>query len=469
MTGAISLGRLLAELGTLRAVDASGRMRRVLRQQEDAGLAFAFRARQAAILVVSLWLLFLVPTPRDLYYLAFAALFFGLGWIPFRLRRHRRALAIKLGFILLDAVLVTLVVVLPPPAELGVDWPIQTRLRAVEYLYLLLLLGEASLSYSPLAVVWTGFSIMGAWSVAVVAVYCRPDTVRYRDVVAQLGPLSDEMALKTVFDPRYVGLTPWWTQMVLTALLTSLLACAVARARATLLARVRGEVARADLARYVSPDVADALTATAHSGFGAPRERVVAVLFADLVGFTTLAERLQPETVLALLKAFRERSCRIVFAHGGTLDKFLGDGFMATFGCLEDEPDAPHTALACALALQEEMARWNAEREAAGQPCVALSIGLHCGPVVVGTIGAQQRVEFTVVGDVVNVASRLQQATRDLGGGIVASEGCLAAAIDAGLALDGFGDSRELTLRGRSQPIRVRVWTGHPPTVPRPA
>ncbi|MFE1601082.1 adenylate/guanylate cyclase domain-containing protein [Methylobacterium sp. ID0610] len=469
MTAQVSIGRLLAELGTLRAVDASGRMRRVLRAQEEAGLAFAFRARQVAIGVVALWLLFLVPSPRDLYYLAFAALFFGLGWIPFRLRHHRQALAIKLAFVLLDAALVTLVVVLPPPAALGVDWPIQTRLRSTEYLYLLLLLGEASLSYSPLAVIWAGGAVMGAWSTAVVTVYCLPDTVRYRDVLAQVGSLTDEAALRVVYDPRYVGLSSWWTQMVLTALLTGLIACAVARARATLLAQVHGDVVRADLARYVSPDVADALTATAHSGFGAPRERVVAVLFADLVGFTSLAERLRPEAVLALLKAFRERSCRIVFAHGGTLDKFLGDGFMATFGCLSDEPGASSTALACALALQEEMTRWNAEREAAGEPRIALSIGLHCGPVVVGTVGAQQRVEFTVIGDVVNVASRLQQATRELGGSIVASEGCVAEADMAGLGLDGFGDSRDLALRGRSQSIRVRVWREVAATAPRPA
>jgi adenylate cyclase len=187
---------------------------------------------------------------------------------------------------------------------------------------------------------------------------------------------------------------------------------------------------------------------------------VVAVLFADLVGFTALSERLRPDAVLALLKEFRERSCAVVFAHEGTLDKFLGDGFMATFGCLSDEPGASSAALSCALDLQAAMEGWNAERIRAGEPAVALSVGLHCGPVVVGNLGAQQRVEFTVVGDVVNVASRLQQATRDLGGRIVASEGCLQAAARSGRSLDGFGPAQALALRGRSQPIRVRVWEG---------
>ncbi|MGY2048570.1 adenylate/guanylate cyclase domain-containing protein [Methylobacterium sp. JK268] len=457
MTAPVLLSRLLSGFGTLREVDAAGRMRRVLRAQEEAGLAVAFRARLGAIVVVSLWLLVLVPAPRDLYYLSLAALFVILGWIPYRLRRHRRASAIKLAFILLDAGLVTAFVVLPPPGGLAVDWPIQTRLRLTEYLYVLLLLGEASLSYSPLAVVWTGLSIVGAWSAAVAAVYLREDSLRYRDV-ARSGPLTDDAALRVVFDPHFVSLGSWSTQMVLTGLLTALIALAVARARAVLVAQVRGEVVRTDLARYVSPDVAEALAERAHSGFGAPRERVVAVLFADLVGFTSLTEQLRPDTVVALLKIFRERCCRVVFEMGGTLDKFLGDGFMATFGCLSDEPGCARAAIACAIALQQEMAAWNAEREAAGEPPIALSIGLHCGPVVVGTIGARERVEFTVVGDVVNVASRLQQATRDLEAAIVASDGCLEAATRSGFAADGFDQPRELTLRGRSQPIRIRVW-----------
>ncbi|WP_407528532.1 adenylate/guanylate cyclase domain-containing protein [Methylobacterium oryzisoli] len=471
MTAHFSFARLVAGFGSLRAVDVAGRVRRVLREQEEAGLVFAFRARLIATVVVSLWLLALVPFPRNLYYLSVVLVFFGLGYVPYRLRRHRYALLIKLCFILLDAALVTLVVVLPPPEGIGVDWPIQTRIRATEYLYLLLLLAEASLTYSPLMVVWTGAAIMGAWSLAVTTIYALPDTLRFRDVAARHGaPVSDALALQTIYDPRYVGLTQLWTQMILTALFTGLLACAVFRARTTLLSRVRGEVVRADLARYVSPDVADALAARAHSSFGAPRERVVAVLFADLVGFTGLAERLRPEAVLALLKTFRERSCAVVFEHGGTLDKFLGDGFMATFGCLTDEPGAPRAALACALDLQAGMARWNAERQAAGEPLIALSIGLHCGPVVVGTIGAQQRVEFTVVGDVVNVASRLQQATRDLGGAIVASASCIAAAERSGQPAHDFSESREFRLRGRSQPIRVRVWSGLPATgFPRPS
>ncbi|WP_238313596.1 adenylate/guanylate cyclase domain-containing protein [Methylobacterium crusticola] len=434
---------------------ARGRLSANVRSAELAGLAFAFRARALAIAVVSLWLLLLVPWPRDLYYLSAAGLFFVLGFIPYRLRRHRRAAAIKLGFIVLDIALVTGVIIVPPPAGLGIDWPVQTRLRSQEFLYLLLLLAEAALTYSPFAVVWTGLWTMAIWSLGVWQVYLRDDTTRFSDV-ARAGRLSAEASLRTYLDPAFVGLTQWWTQIIVAGLFTALLAIAVGRSRGTMLAQVRAEVVRADLARYVSPDVADALAARAHAGFGAPRTRVVAVLFADVVGFTTLSERLAPERSFALLRGFRERSCKVVFRHAGTLDKYLGDGFMATFGGLDERGDGAARALSCAVDLQREVDAWNAKRAGRGAEPVRVAVGVHYGPVVIGDIGADQRLEFSVIGDVVNVASRLQEATRELGGRIVASEACLVAARrEAGAPP--FGRAMPLQVRGRRQPIRVHV------------
>ncbi len=431
---------------------ARGRLAENVRQAELAGLAFAFRARAVAIAVVALWLVVLVPWPRGLYYLAGAGLFFVLGTIPYALRRHPRAWAIKLAFTVLDVALMSAVIIVPPPAGLGIDWPIQTRLRTPEFLYVLLLLGEAALTYRPLAVLWTGTWIAAIWSLGVWLVYGREDTVRFADA-AHDGALGAEESLRVFLDPAYVGLTPLWTQVIVTGLFTLLLAIAVWRGRGTMLAQVRAEVVRADLARYVSPDVADALAARAHAGFGAPQTRVVAVLFADVIGFTGMSEGLGPERAFALLGGFRERSCKVVFRHAGTLDKFLGDGFMATFGGLDGRGDGAARAIACALDLQHEIDSWNAKRTARGAEPVRVAVGVHCGPVVIGTIGADQRVEFTVIGDVVNVASRLQSATREVGGRILASDHCLAAAGPA--AAGRVTRSLLLTQRGRSPPIVV--------------
>ncbi len=125
------------------------------------------------------------------------------------------------------------------------------------------------------------------------------------------------------------------------------------------------------------------------------------MLFADMVGFTGLSEDLEPERAFALLRGFRERSCKVVFRHAGTLDKFLGDGFMATFGGLDGRGDGAARAVACAVDLQREIDAWTAKRAARGAPPIRVAVGVHCGPVVIGNIGADQRIEFTVIGDVV--------------------------------------------------------------------
>src|SRR5215212_6394707 len=256
--------------------------------------------------------------------------------------------------------------------------------------------------------------------------------------------------LNLSFEPAVVGLTAWYTQLIATLLFTLLITLAVWRSRRTLLDRVEAEVVRADLARYVSPDVAEALTTRVSTGFGDPTTRTVAVLFADIVGFTKLAEILSPERTFALLRSFQERSSAIVFNHGGTLDKYMGDGLMATFGAIELQPDAPARALACAFELQQEIERWSRKRSGRGAAPLRVSIGIHCGPVTVGNLGGKERVEFTVIGDVVNVASRLEEITREVGGSIIASEDCILAA-GGSEWLTRFQASREIQLRGRQQ------------------
>jgi adenylate cyclase len=159
-----------------------------------------------------------------------------------------------------------------------------------------------------------------------------------------------------------------------------------------------------------------------------------------------------------LLHSFQERSSAIVFKHDGTLDKYLGDGFMATFGSIGLQPDAPARALACAFELQQEIERWSRERSTRGANPLRVSVGVHCGPVTVGNLGGRERIEFTVVGDVVNVASRLEEVTREIGGSIIASEDCIRAASDPEW-LKRFRSSRQVQLRGRQQGLLVHIAT----------
>ena len=154
---------------------------------------------------------------------------------------------------------------------------------------------------------------------------------------------------------------------------------------------------------------------------GAARSQKVAILFADVVGFTGLAESQPPEKVLALLREVLKLMATRVFQHEGTLDKHLGDGIMATFGTPRTDGREAENALACARGMLEDMTVLNKLREARGEPPISLGIGVHFGPVVLGDVGDEHRLEVAVVGDAVNVASRFERLTRELGVALVAS------------------------------------------------
>lgn len=434
----------------------AGRLGLAIAGEEQRGLVFAFRARLVAVIAVMAWLLLVIESERQFYYLGVAALFFLLGWIPHLLRRHRFATAIRLGFVVLDAVLITAVVILPPPGGLDFGFPIQMRVRGPEFLYLVLLIVGSALSYSPLQVLWTGFWSILAWSGGVVLVAMRADTVQMpRDTEP-----TPQALLQILMSPYHVGYFTLLNEVVLTAIATAVLAAAVWRSRALLFRHTRAEIARADLARYVSPDVADAIIAdpAAAGSFGAPANRNVAVLFADIVGFTGMSEHMAPDRVVRLLKGLHERGCQVVFAHEGSLDKYLGDGFLATFGGIRSQPDAAARAIRCALALQDEMARWNAKRQERGDAPVRLSVGVHYGPVVAANVGSAQRLEFTVVGDTVNIASRLETLTRALDCRIAVSDTALAEARLHDQALPPFQPAGDRRLDGREQTLSVHTW-----------
>lgn len=161
---------------------------------------------------------------------------------------------------------------------------------------------------------------------------------------------------------------------------------------------------------------------------------------------------------MRLLRGFHARMEEIVFSHGGTLDKFIGDALLVTFGVPDPGPDDAVRALACAQAMLAEVARWSDERAGLGQERIEIGIGLHHGPVVMGDIGSERSMAFTVVGDTVNTASRLQSLTRELGCSI-ASSGDLIAQIrtvssDSTL-VQAFRNTGLHVLKGRNAPVEV--------------
>ncbi|MCX7355304.1 MAG: PAS domain-containing protein [Alphaproteobacteria bacterium] len=225
----------------------------------------------------------------------------------------------------------------------------------------------------------------------------------------------------------------------------------------------KAERARAALSRHFSPNMVEELVSM-DEGFGPVRALDVAVLFADMVGFTELCAELPAQEAFDLLRDYDALMTPIILGYDGTLDKYLGDGIMATFGTPQPGPRDATNALRCAREMLRAIDAWNAARAARGQFKVEAGIGLHYGSVLLGNVGDARRMELAVVGDTINVASRLEDLTRSLGTPMVASAELIAAvtresvASEAELARLVRGGSQ--TLRGRKK--AVSIWTLRP-------
>jgi adenylate cyclase len=184
---------------------------------------------------------------------------------------------------------------------------------------------------------------------------------------------------------------------------------AVAIERARLQSRVvREERIRERLARYHSPGVVEEIVSESSGVFEKVRTRDVTVFFADIVGFTTAAETMSPAELSQFLETVFTFAADAIFEQGGTLDKFIGDAVMAFFGAPIPQPDHPRRAVAAAAKLIEKIKEWNVEREKRGEPKVSVRVGVNTGKAVVGDIGSDRRVDYTVLGTTVNVAARLE-------------------------------------------------------------
>jgi adenylate cyclase len=191
---------------------------------------------------------------------------------------------------------------------------------------------------------------------------------------------------------------------------TAVLALAIARARRLLVrAAVDGAAAR-DLARFFDPTVAQRIRGAAQplkAGEGEARD--AAILFLDIRGFTRLGAALAPSALMTLLTEYHARLVPLIQQHGGTIDKFLGDGILATFGAAERSDRYAADALEAVDAVMAEAARWQAEREAAGTLPIAINAGIAVGRIVFGAVGDARRLEYTVIGDTVNLAAKLEK------------------------------------------------------------
>jgi adenylate cyclase len=164
--------------------------------------------------------------------------------------------------------------------------------------------------------------------------------------------------------------------------------------------------AKANLMRQFSPKVAERLLLLrGRLRLGGERSEVT-ILNADIRGFTNLAREMEPDDVVQLLNEYFAAVVPVLFAHNGTIDKYIGDAILAVFGSPESDPDQHQNAILAAAEIKESVVKLNDARRRRGEPCPEFGIGIHCGEVVHGFVGTADRMEFTVIGDVVNRTAR---------------------------------------------------------------
>lgn len=202
-------------------------------------------------------------------------------------------------------------------------------------------------------------------------------------------------------------------------------------------------------ARFAPEEIVERIIA---GGVSTRGERIeVTALFADLVGFTALSERLDPHVLVHILNGYFERMSRAITEHRGHVSTFVGDGILALFGALQPNPWQANDALHAALAMREELVAYNRELEKDGLPTLALGIGLHRGPGVAGLVGSRDLMQFTLIGRTVNLAARVQTLTRQYDVDILVT-GSVRDALDPRFMLEELPATE---VRGIAEPVAI--------------
>lgn len=253
-----------------------------------------------------------------------------------------------------------------------------------------------------------------------------------------------------------VGFLEWTTHQGVLWPATSILVIWFLLFQAALWGRYLGEMRErrritGQFKRYVSPKVVSAILQSGEEVNLGGEEREVTILFTDIRGFTTLSENWEPSRVVKMLNEHFTELCRAVFEHDGTVSKFIGDALMAVFNAPLEQFDAPLRAVRTALSMRRRLAAMNDVRIKTGEKPIQIGVGIHCGRVISGNIGSYEQMDYTVIGDAVNVASRVESLCKEFKTDILITDDVYNYVKDH-IAV---GEPHEVTVKGRKKPIRV--------------
>ena len=288
--------------------------------------------------------------------------------------------------------------------HLQYEQPASFYLKAPTLLYVFIFIALRALRFEARFVLLAGLTAAAGWGLLVTyVVTVNPeDPMITRNYVTYMT--SNAVLLGAEFDKIISILT-----------VTGILALAIRRARTLLVSSVAESTAASDLSRFFSPEVADKIVRSEEIGVGAGESRDAAIVNLDLRGFTPLAESQSPDAVMRLLAEYQAEMVPIVRKHGGSIDKFLGDGIMALFGASQGTDSYAADALRAVEEIMAAAAAWQARVEAEGRPCVPVNAAVAAGRVVFGAVGEQDRLEYTVIGEAVNLSAKLEKHNAALG------------------------------------------------------
>ncbi len=354
--------------------------------------------------------------------------------------RHRLTPPLLVAGVLLD---MALLMGLIWSFHLQYEQPAPFYLKAPTLLYVFIFIALRALRFEPLYVVAAGLAGAAGWVALLVYAAASGEMAVTRNYVHYMT--SNSVLVGAEVD-----------KILSILLVTAVLALGLVRARRILYRAVAESVIARDLSRFVAPEVTARITTAARElKPGDGEVRTASVLFTDIEGFSTIAERLPPEQLMSMLNAYFAAVSDAIERHGGVITQYQGDAMLITFNTVKDDPDHAANAVRTALAIQEATRN---RTFGDGLP-MRTRCGINTGRIVAGAVGTGERLLYTVHGDEVNVAARLEQLNKKTGTYVLATE----STVQATGAAFAFERVAEVTVRGRSQPTAVYAPRGPTP------
>ena len=319
--------------------------------------------------------------------------------------------------------------------HLQYEQPAPFYLKAPTLLYVFIFIALRALRFEPVYVVAAGLAGAAGWVALLVYAAMSGEMAVTRNYVHYMT--SNSVLVGAEVD-----------KILSILLVTAVLALGLVRSQRILYRSVSESVIARDLSRFVSPEVAARITTGARElRPGDGEVRVASVLFTDIERFSTISEKLTPEQLLSMLNAYFAAVSEAIDRHGGVITQYQGDAMLITFNTIKDDPDHAANAVRTALAIQDA----TRNRRFGDGLQLRTRCGINTGRIVAGAVGTPERLLYTVHGDEVNVAARLEQLNKSTGTTILATESTVQA-VGAGFE---FERVAEVTVRGRSQPTAV--------------